>query len=135
MLRQTLTPMQHVTTTKAPVSVIVATQLIWLMLAINALMMAVDYDEASSDAMVFNTLLLVFNGFVAIKIASGKNWARLAYSVLVAVDVALILALGMEAASDFEAVVTYLSVALEGWTLIKLFGAEAEPWFKQTRND
>lgn len=135
MLRQTLTPMQHVTTTKAPVSVTIATQLIWLMLAINALMMAVDYDEASIDAMVFNTILLVFNGYVAVKIAGGRNWARLTYSVLVAVDVALILAFGLDAASDLEVVVTYLSVALEGWTLIKLFGAEAEAWFKQTRND
>ncbi len=98
-------------------------------------MMAVDYDEASIDAMVFNTILLVFNGYVAVKIAGGRNWARLTYSVLVAVDVALILAFGLDAASDLEVVVTYLSVALEGWTLIKLFGAEAEAWFKQTRND
>jgi hypothetical protein len=127
--------MPHVTTTKAPVSVTIATQFIWLMLAMNALTMAVDYDDASSDAMVFNTILLVFNGFVAIKIAGGKNWARLAYSLLVAVDVALILVFGLDAASDLEVVVTYLSVALEGFTLIKLFGAEAEPWFKQKRND
>ena len=135
MLRQTLTPMQHVTITKVPVSVTISILLIWLMLAVNALMMVVDYGEASGDAMVFNTILLVFNGFVAIKIAGGKNWARLAYSLLVAVDVALILVFGLDAASDLEVVVTYLSVALEGLTLIKLFGAEAEPWFKQTRND
>jgi len=125
--------MQHATTTKAPPSVTVAIQLIWLTLAANALLMAVDYDDASSDALAFNTIVLVFNGFVAIKIAGGKNWARLAYSVLVAVDVAMILAFGLDVASDLEVLVTYLSVALEGWSLIKLFGAEAEPWFKQTR--
>ena len=127
--------MQHARNTKAPLSVTIAIQFIWLTLAVNALMMAVDYDDASRDAMVFNTILLLFNSFVAIKIAGGKNWARLAYSVLVAADVALILAFGLDVASDLEVLVTYLSVALEGWTLIKLFGAEAEPWFKQPRKD
>ena len=127
--------MQHATNTKAPLSVTFALQLIWLSLAANALLMAVDCDDASSDALVFNTIVLVFNGFVAIKIAGGKNWARLAYSVLVAADVAMILALGLDVASDLDVLVTYLSVALEGWSLIKLFGAEAEPWFKQTRKD
>jgi hypothetical protein len=127
--------MQYATNTKAPLSVTSAIQLIWLTLAVNALMMAVDYDAANSDAMVFNTILLVFNGFVVIKIAGGKNWARLAYSVLVAADVAMILAFGLDLTSDLDVLVTYLSVALEGWTLIKLFGAEAEPWFRQTRKD
>jgi hypothetical protein len=127
--------MQHVTITKVPVSVTISIQLIWLMLAVNALMMVVDYDEASVNAMVFNTILLAFNGFVAVKISGGKNWARQAYSLLVALDVALILVFGLDAASDLGVLVTYLSVALEGWTLIKVFGAEAEPWFKQTRND
>ena len=127
--------MQHATNTKAPLSVTFAIQLIWLTLAVNALMMAVDYDDASSDAFVFNTILLLFNGFVAIRIAGGKNWARLAYSVLVDADVALILAFGLDVASDLEVLVTYLSVALEGWSLIKLFGSEAKPWFKQPRKD
>lgn len=46
-------------TTQCPRSVAMAIQLIWLTIAMNALMMAVDYDEASMDAVVFNTLLLV----------------------------------------------------------------------------
>jgi hypothetical protein len=126
--------MQHGPTTKAPPSVTIATQLIWLTLAANAMLMAVDYDVASSDAMVFNTVVLVLNGFVAMKIAGCKNWARVAYSVLVALDVALILALGLDQASDLEVVVSYLSVALEIWILIKLFGTEADQWFRPTNN-
>jgi hypothetical protein len=125
--------MQQVTTTPPPRGVTVAIQLIWLTLAANAFMMALDYDDAGNDAMAFNSILLVFNGFVAIQIAGCKNWARIAYSVLVALDVAMILALGLEEASEFEVLVTYMLVALEGWILVKLFGAEADQWFKQIR--
>ena len=106
---------------------------IWLTLAVNALMMALDYDDASSDAMVFNSILLVFSGFVVLRIAACRNWARIAYSVLVALDVALILAIGLEEASELEVSVTYLSVGLEGWALLRLFGAEADQWFSPTR--
>jgi hypothetical protein len=125
--------MQHGTNTKAPPSVTIATQLIWLTLAANALLMAVDYYDTSSDALVFNMVVMVFNGVVAVNIAGCKNWARVAYSVLVALDVALILALGLDQASDLEAIVSYLSLAIEIWILIMLFGAEADLWFRPTR--
>jgi hypothetical protein len=127
--------MQQPTSTHPPRSVTNALQLIWLTLAVNALMMALDYDDASSDAMAFNSLLLVFSGFVVIQIAACRNWARITYSVLVALDVALILAVGLEEASELEVLVTYLSVALEGWALLRLFGAEADQWFSPARKN
>jgi len=121
--------MQQETTAQSPRTVTIAVQLIWFTIAANALLMAVDYDDASSDAMVFNSMLLVFNGFVANKIAGCKNWARIVYSVLVALDVAMILALGLDDATDLEVLVAYLTVALEAWALLRLFGAEADQWF------
>jgi len=127
--------MQQATTSLPPRTVTIAIQLIWLTIAANALMMAVDYDDASSDAMVFNSMLLVFNGFTTIKIAACKNWARIVYSILVALDVAMILALGLDEATDLEVVLTYMSVALETWALLGLFGAEADQWFKPTRQN
>ncbi len=127
--------MQQATTSLPPRTVTIAIQLIWLTIAANALMMAVDYYDASSDAMVFNSMLLVFNGFAAIKIAACKNWAGIVYSILVALDVAMILALGLDEATDLEVVLTYMSVALEAWALLRLFGAEADQWFKPTRQN
>ena len=124
--------MQQATNSHPPRSVTAAIQLIWLTLAANALMLALDYDDATSDAMVFNSILLVFSGFVVLRIAACRNWARIAYSILVALDVALILAMGLEEASEIEVLVTYLSVALEGWALLRLFGAEADQWFSST---
>ena len=124
--------MQQATNSHPPRSVTAAIQLIWLTLAANALMLALDYDDATSDAMVFNSILLVFSGFVVLRIAACRNWARIAYSVLVALDVALILAIGLEEASELEVMVTYMSVALEGWALLRLFGAEADQWFSPT---
>jgi hypothetical protein len=83
---------------------------------------------------VVNTVLLVFSGFVAIKIAGDKNWARITYSALLALDVALIFALGLYEASYLEVLVSYLSVAIEILILITLFGAEANQWFRPTNN-
>lgn len=129
---QTNTPMQHATSTQAPRSVANAIRLIWLTIAANALLMAVNYDDTGNEAVVFNTLLLVVNGCVASQIAGGKNWARMAYSVLVAMDLALILAFGLDGASDLEAVVAGLTMAMEGWILFRLFDAKADHWFKST---
>jgi hypothetical protein len=118
-----------------PRNVSIGVQLIWLTLALNALMMALDYDDAGSDALVFNILMLLFNGYMAIQIAVGKHWARMAYAVMVALDVALVLALGLDAASDLDVLLTYLSVALECWTLLYLFCAEADNWFRPGRSN
>jgi len=127
--------MQQATNARPPRSVNAAIQLIWLTLIANALMLALDYDDASSDAMAINDILLVFNGFVAIKIAGCKNWARLVFAVLVALDVALILAFGLDEATDLEVLVTYLSVALEGRALLNLFSGEADQWFSPSQKN
>jgi hypothetical protein len=98
---------------------------------VNVLMMVVDFEDTGSDAMIFNSLLLVINAFVVINIASRKNWSRIVYAFLVALDVALILAFGLDEATDLDILVTYLLVALECWALVHLYGAEADSWFKQ----
>lgn len=134
-LMQTCIPMQYTSSTKAPPGVSNAIQLIWVTLVVNAVMSALDFDDASSEAIALNTILLAFSGFVTIKIAEGKNWARIAYSALVALDIALIFAFGMDEATDLEAYVSVILLAIEGWILIRLFNAEADQWFKSSRKN
>lgn len=129
-----LNAMPQTTPTPKPRSVAIAIQFIWVTLAVNALMLAIGYDDAGSDALAINSTLLVFTGYVAIQIAGCRNWARVAYASLVALDVALILALGLDAATDLEVVLTYLLLALEILALLKLFGSDADQWFNPARN-
>jgi hypothetical protein len=51
------------------------------------------------------------------------------YAFLVALDVALILAFGLDEVTDLDILVTYILLALECWALVNLFGAEADRWF------
>jgi NADH:ubiquinone oxidoreductase subunit 4 (subunit M) len=125
--------MQPANSTPAPRSVVVASQLIWLTIAASALMVVLDWDDASSGAIVTNILLLTFNGFVARQVASRKNWARKVYALLVALDLALTLALGLDELSELDVMLTYLILPLEIWILLKLFAAEADQWYGATR--
>jgi hypothetical protein len=128
-LWQTWRPMQHATNNLPPRNIVVAIQLIWLTIVVNVFMMAVDFDDTGIDAMVLNSLLLVINAFVVIKITARKNWSRMVYAFLVALDVALILAFGLDEVTDLDILVTYVLLALECWALVNLFGAEADRWF------
>ena len=128
-LWQTWLPMQHATNNLPPRNIVVAIQLIWLTIVVNVFMMAVDFDDTGIDAMVLNSLLLVINAFVVIKITARKNWSRIVYAFLVALDVALILAFGLDEVTDLDILVTYVLLALECWALVNLFGAEADRWF------
>jgi hypothetical protein len=128
-LWQTWRPMQHATNNLPPRNIVVAIQLIWLTIVVNVFMMAVDFDDTGIDAMVLNSLLLVINAFVVIKITARKNWSRMVYAFLVALDVALILAFGLDEVTDLDILVTYILLALECWALVNLFGAEADRWF------
>lgn len=83
------------------------------------------------DAFVLNVLLLGFYGMVTWMIGVGANWARLTYACLVALEVALIAAFGMDGTSDPDMLATYLTTPLEFWALYKLFGTDSALWFKR----
>jgi len=70
---------------------------------------------------VFNVVLLPLYVLVTIKIAAGRNWARLTYAFLVALECAVL--------------VTYLTLPLELWILWRLFGAQSNAWFKLMRKN
>lgn len=108
-----------------------AIQLIWLTIAIDAVMMVVSYDgtPANVDSLTFNGAMLVLYAFVTVNISAGRNWARRTYAVLVAMEFALVAAFGLSDASELEELVTYLTLPLELWILYRLFCAEADVWF------
>jgi len=115
-----------------PRSVANAIQFIWLTIAIDAVMMVASYDgsDANVDALIFNGTMLLLYALVTAKISAGRNWARRAYALLVAMELALVAAFGLSDASELEVLVTYLTLPLELWILIQLFRGEADTWFK-----
>lgn len=109
-----------------------AIQLIWLTLALDALTMGANYDgtPANLDSLTFNGTMLIVYAFVTLKIAVGRNWARRSYAFLVALEFALVAAFGLSDATELEVLLTYLTLPLELWILYRLFGAEADVWFR-----
>ena len=109
-----------------------AIQLIWLTLGLDALTMVASYDgsPANLDSLTFNGTMLIFYAFVTLKIAVGRNWARRSYAFLVAMEFAMVAAFGLSDATELEVLLTYLTLPLELWILYRLFGVEADVWFR-----
>jgi hypothetical protein len=48
---------------------------------------------------------------------------------LVALEVAILMAFGLTEAKELELLMTYLTLLLEAWILVKLFGTQSDQWF------
>lgn len=83
----------------------------------------------ASDALLLNSMSCVFYGLIAHGISAGNNFARHVYAILVAVEVAALLAFGLDGATELEAAVAYISPPIEAWVMFMLFRAESTPWF------
>ena len=129
------TAMQNVTRAEKPRSVSLAVLLVWVSIAVDALTTLLGNDGLTADTLLFNGAVLAVYAVVNIKIAGRNNWARLAYSVLVACEVSLLLAFGLEGASDLDVLVTSFTLPLEAWSLVMLFGASADKWFAASAAD
>ncbi|MDR3369282.1 hypothetical protein [Rhodoferax sp.] len=81
------------------------------------------------DSLVINGLLLLVYFIITLRISAGSHRARLLYVFLVALEVATLMAFGLSEATDLELLLTYLTLPLEAWILVKLFGAESDKWF------
>lgn len=120
-----------------PVSVSHAVQVIWATNVASALLLAINFDGSDSgvDSLVFNGLMLLLYVWVTVRIGQGRQWARLSYAGLVALECAIVAAFGLEQATELEALITYLTLPLELWALYKLFGADADAWFKPEKSE
>jgi hypothetical protein len=109
-----------------------AIQLIWLTICIDVLTMIASYDgtSANTQSLAFNGVMLMLYAFVTVKMSNGKNWARRSYAFLIAMEFSLVAAFGLSDASELEVLVTYLTLPLELWILYRLFGTEADGWFR-----
>jgi D-alanyl-lipoteichoic acid acyltransferase DltB (MBOAT superfamily) len=119
----------HAKNMTKPKSVENAVQAMWVTNAASLLVIFANFDEASLDSLVVNGLFLLVYVIVTVRISAGRNRARLLYAFLVAIEVAMLMAFGLSEASELEIVLTYFSLPLEAWILIRLFGAESDKWF------
>lgn len=106
-----------------------AVQAIWVTSIASAFVVVANYDEATVDSIIINGLFLLVCVIVTLKISAGSNFARLFYAFLVALEVAVLMAFGLADANDLEQLLTYLTLPLEAWILVKLFGTESDQWF------
>ena len=104
-------------------------------IALDALVIVIEgYSGAmAADVLLLNSLSCVFYGLLANRISAGNNLARHVYALLVAVEVAALLAFGLDGATELESAVAYISPPIEAWIMYMLFRAESTPWFQQRR--
>jgi hypothetical protein len=117
---------------KKPQSVVTAVYAIWATVGLDVFMTAISSENPeSASAMAGGAVIsLAVYGLLCINISRGRNWARNVYAVLMAAEVAALLAFDSAGVSDLETVVSYLMVPFEGWILFRLFGSESDGWFK-----
>lgn len=108
---------------------------IWVTIALDTLVITIEGSTGvmTSDVLLLNGMSCVFYGLLANRIAAGNNFARHVYAILVAVEVAALLAFGLDGATELEATVAYISPPIEAWTMFMLFRAESTPWFAKSR--
>ena len=118
-----------------PRSVSQAVIAIGVTIALDALVIVIEgYSGAmAADVLLLNSLSCVFYGLLANRISAGNNLARHVYALLVAVEVAALLAFGLDGATELESAVAYISPPIEAWIMYMLFRAESTPWFQQRR--
>ena len=100
-------------------------------IALDAMVVAVEAFTGAmpSDVLLLNGLSCVFYGLIANKISAGNNFARHVYALLVAIEVAALLAFGLDGATALESAAACISPPVEAWIMFMLFRAESAPWF------
>jgi hypothetical protein len=118
-----------------PLSVSRAVIAIWVTIALDALVIAIEgaTGAMAADVLLLNSMSCVLYGLIANRIFAGNNFARYVYAFLVAIEVAALLAFGLEGATELEAVAAYISPPVEAWIMFMLFRAESTPWFVKSK--
>ena len=117
-----------------PQSVVTAVYAILATIGLDliATAMGIESPESSSGTADGAVISLVVYGLLCINISRGRNWARNVYAILIAAEVAALLAFDNAGGTDVETVVSYLMVPVEVWILFRLFSSESDDWFRQS---
>jgi len=118
-----------------PRSVTQAVIAIWVTIGLDFLVATIEGSTGamSSGQLMLNLISCLLYGLLTNRISAGNNLARYVYAVLVAIEVAALLAFGLDGATELEGAVAYISPPIEGWIMFMLFRAESTPWFVKPR--
>lgn len=118
-----------------PRSVTSAVVAIWFTIALDFLVTNIEGLDGTmpSGQFMLNLISCFFYGLLVNRISVGNNLARYVYAILIAIEVAALLAFGLDDATGLEAAVSYVSIPLEFWIMFTLFRADSNPWFQKVR--
>ena len=118
-----------------PRSVTSAVVAIWFTIALDFLVTNIEGLDGTmpSGQFMLNLISCFFYGLLVNRISVGNNLARYVYAILIAIEVAALLAFGLDDATGLEAAVSYVSIPLEFWIMFTLFRANSNPWFQKVR--
>ena len=125
----------NITAMQSPRSVTSAVVAIWFTIALDFLVTNIEGLDGTmpSGQFMLNLISCFFYGLLVNRISVGNNLARYVYAILIAIEVAALLAFGLDDATGLEAAVSYVSIPLEFWIMFTLFRANSNPWFQKVR--
>lgn len=115
-----------------PKYVNLAVMAIWATFIFSAAIAIIDRQTGAmtsgefTGALFFTAILCI----VPYKISAGKNWARYAYAVAVALTTAMMFAGESAGVTKLALIFSWLSLPIEGWILYCLFRRESGEWFE-----
>lgn len=109
---------------------------IWVTIGVDFLVATIEGSTGamSSGQLMLNLISCLLYGLLTNRISAGNNLARHVYAVLVAIEVAALLAFGLDGATELEAAVAYISPPIEAWIMFLLFRAQSAPWFVKRKD-
>jgi hypothetical protein len=120
-----------------PAAIRRAIVLIWLSLALNAFILAIDWRFLSSEIPLLGliateALVVALTVWLVIKIEAGRNWARIVYLVLLVISLPIILPDIMTSAERAQHVagLKMVELGLDIGTLYLLF-LPGRDWFRK----
>ena len=120
-----------------PLQIRVAVWLLWISLALATPMMYFEYRRTSSYVeaifvMVFVSAMLAFSAFLNVKIARGRNWARIVFLVLAVFTVvfSFLPDEGARTVSILESALSVISLVIDIVIAYLLFAWPGALWFR-----
>jgi len=124
-----------------PVEITRATQLLYATLGIGMVKSSIDFFRISSETSVAFTLITLiftfaFLFFLIIKIAGGRNWARIVFLIffLLGIPLAIPIVLDEVKRNLFLGSLSFIQIILQVIALALMFMKNSNLWFKTRKN-
>ena len=130
--------METKSTIQKPQSISTAINLLWTSLVIGAAKALMDFTHISATSPAMSTLFVLvltfaLLGFLIYKISTGKNWARITFTIMFVLGMLPTVPYVMDefSRSSIVGALSLAQIGLQGFSLYLLFSQPGGGWFRK----